>query len=80
MPSRGTPSIRIRGFEPFTVPAPRRYIVTSSAPGRPVVCMVARPGRRPESDAARLGAAFFLMSSVFIDATEPVTDSFFCAP
>ena len=31
--SRGTPSIRINGFWPLVVAAPRRYIVASSRPG-----------------------------------------------
>ena len=62
--SRGTPSINIKGFDPFTVPAPRKYKVTSSPPGRPEVCIAVKPGIRPANAVDKFAAELCFNSFV----------------
>jgi len=78
--STATPSTIINGFVPFVVAAPRRNMVTSSRPGSPEVWIVVNPGSFPDKAELRLGDEDFIKSFRSMEATEPMTETFFWVP
>ena len=59
---------------------PRMWMLPCAAPGCPLEPRICRPGTEPTSASATLVVIFWLSSSAFTTAAEPVNDDFFCVP
>ena len=78
---RGTPSTMVRGALMLAVRVliPLIYMVASSNPGSPLLCMATTPATRPAIDWVRF-ATGALSSSAVMFCCEPIREIFFCVP